>query len=34
MHACAGLGGLTFPMVTEGTRGENRVAEREDYIGA
>jgi len=34
MHACAELGGLTVPMVPEGTRGENRVVEREDYIGS
>lgn len=34
MHACAGLGGLTVPMVAAGTRGEHRVVEREDYVGA
>jgi hypothetical protein len=34
MHPCAGLAGLTVPMVPAGTRGENRMVEREDYIGA
>jgi hypothetical protein len=33
MHACAGLGGLTVPMVPAGTRGEHRVNDREDYVG-
>lgn len=34
MHDCARLGGLSIPMVPEGTRGEHRVVEREDYIGS
>lgn len=33
MHACAGLGGLTAPMVREGERVKVEVREREDYIG-
>jgi hypothetical protein len=33
MHACAGLRGLTVPMVPAGTRGQNVTREREDYIG-
>jgi hypothetical protein len=33
MHACAGLGGLTVPMVPAGTSAVHRLVEREDYIG-
>lgn len=33
MHPCAGLGGLTAPMVREGERVKVVVNEREDYIG-
>ena len=33
MHACAGLRGMTAPMVIAGTRAEHRVIERQDYIG-
>jgi hypothetical protein len=33
MHNCAGLAGLSVPMVPAGTRAEHRAAEREDYIG-
>lgn len=33
LHQCAGLAGMSLPMVPAGTRGENRVNEREDYIG-
>lgn len=32
MHACAGMAGLTVPMVPAGTRAEHRAYEREDYI--
>ena len=32
-HACAGLAGLTAPMVPEGTRVKVTAREREDYIG-
>lgn len=32
-HACAGLGGLTAPMVEEGVRCKVEAVEREDYIG-
>ena len=32
-HACAGLRGLTAPMVPEGSRARIVVHEREDYIG-
>lgn len=31
-HACAGLAGLTAPMVPAGTRAEHRAVEREDYV--
>jgi hypothetical protein len=34
MHPCAGLGGITVPMVPAGTRAEHRLVEREDYVGA
>lgn len=34
MHPCAGMGGLTVPMVPAGTRAEHRVNERQDYVGA
>lgn len=33
MHTCAGLNGLSVPMVPKGTRGANVAVEREDYIG-
>lgn len=32
-HACAGLQGLTAPMVPAGTRAKVTAVEREDYIG-
>lgn len=32
-HACAGLKGLTAPMVPAGTRCKVEAHEREDYIG-
>ena len=32
-HPCAGLGGLTAPMVPEGQRWKVTSHEREDYIG-
>jgi hypothetical protein len=32
MHPCAGLGGLTTPMVPAGTSSKVEVREREDYI--
>lgn len=32
-HACAGLGGLTAPMVQEGARVKVSVEYREDYVG-
>jgi len=32
-HACAGLKGLTAPMVPAGTRCKVEAVEREDYIG-
>lgn len=32
-HACAGLAGLTAPMVPAGTRAKVEAVEREDYIG-
>lgn len=32
-HACRGLGGLSVPMVPEGTKCKIEAAEREDYIG-
>ncbi len=34
MHDCPALAGLSVPFVVAGTRGEHRVREREDYIGA
>lgn len=34
MHPCAGMGGLTAPMVPAGTRAKVVAVEREDYIGA
>lgn len=33
MHACAGLKGLTAPMVETGTRVKVTAVEREDYVG-
>jgi hypothetical protein len=33
LHECAGLAGLSVPMVPAGTRAEHRTREREDYIG-
>lgn len=33
MHPCAGLRGLTAPMVPAGTRAKVEAHEREDYIG-
>ncbi len=33
MHVCAGLGGITAPMVPAGAQAEHRLVEREDYIG-
>lgn len=32
-HSCAGLWGLTAPMVPIGTRAKVTLVEREDYIG-
>lgn len=32
-HACAGLKGLTAPMVQEGVRCKIEAREREDYVG-
>ena len=32
-HVCAGLRGLTAPMVPEGTRCKVEAREREDYVG-
>lgn len=32
-HACAGLNGLTAPMVPAGTRCKVEAVEREDYVG-
>lgn len=34
MHPCAGLAGLSIPMVPAGTRGENTVRVREDYLAS
>jgi hypothetical protein len=31
-HPCPGYGGLTMPMVLEGSEARTRVVEREDYI--
>lgn len=33
MHQCAGLKGLTAPMVPAGTTAKHTAVEREDYIG-
>ena len=33
MHTCAGLAGLTAPMVPAGTRCKVEAHEREDYVG-
>lgn len=33
-HACAGLRGLSAPMVPAGTSAKVEVREREDYLGA
>lgn len=33
LHICAGLGGITAPLVREGTRCRVTTVEREDYIG-
>jgi hypothetical protein len=33
-HNCAGLAGMSVPMVPAGTRAVHRAVEREDYIGA
>lgn len=33
MHACAGLAGLTAPMVPAGTRAKVEAVPREDYVG-
>lgn len=32
-HGCAGLNGITAPLVTEGTKCKVEAKEREDYIG-
>lgn len=32
-HACAGLRGLTAPLVREGVRARVHAVEREDYVG-
>src|SRR5688572_22680652 len=32
-HTCAGLGGLSSPMVPAGTKAKVTAVEREDYIG-
>jgi hypothetical protein len=32
-HSCAGLGGLTVPMIPAGTKARVTTVEREDYIG-
>lgn len=32
-HACAGAGGMTVPMVPEGTKAKITRQEREDYVG-
>lgn len=34
MHSCAGLKGLTAPMVPAGTRCKVQAREREDYVGS
>jgi hypothetical protein len=33
MHPCGGFGGLTMPMVLEGSGARTRLVEREDYVG-
>ena len=33
-HACAGLRGITAPLVEEGVRVQVTATEREDYVGA
>lgn len=33
MHPCGGFGGLTMPMVLEGSGARTRVVDREDYVG-
>lgn len=33
-HRCAGLHGLTAPLVPAGSKAEVRLVEREDYIGS
>lgn len=33
-HPCPGIGGMSTPMVLEGSRDEVVVNEREDYIGS
>lgn len=33
LHTCAGLGGITAPLVREGTRCRVTALEREDYVG-
>ncbi len=33
MHPCAGLKGLSAPMVEEGTNAKVEAVEREDYVG-
>jgi hypothetical protein len=32
-HSCAGLAGISAPLVPEGTKASVRAVEREDYIG-
>lgn len=32
-HNCPGMGGLSYPMIEEGSRVKVTVNEREDYIG-
>ncbi len=32
-HSCPGHGGLTMPMVLQGSGARTRVVEREDYVG-
>lgn len=34
LHTCAGLGGITAPLVREGTRCKVTAVEREDYVGS
>lgn len=33
MHPCAGMAGLTVPMVPAGVAAEHRARDREDYVG-